>query len=228
MTNAWVICFHVHLFTFHHGVREEFWCRGYDQDDNGCLDMQDSSKANPPRMGRNGKHQSVILLDILFLESWYQNCVCCGSGSIVNFESCVFEYLSCFNAWRFSRASLDFEDIVKILIWVGNSGKDWRSSTLLLNSTEAWWPNVWGNGRVYRTPVRAANGCKMGLKLLLKIVFEKGPIEKEIRSSNLQCSGDMLVFRGSWIFLLVTQSKDKIVYNSKTSFLVLRRYLGNS
>lgn len=51
---------------------------------------------------------------------------------------------SCFNAWRFSRASLDFEDIVKILIWVGNSGKDWRSSTLLLNSTEAWWPNVWG------------------------------------------------------------------------------------
>lgn len=33
---------------------------------------------------------------------------------------------SCFDAWLFSRASLDVEDIVKILIWVDNSGKDWR------------------------------------------------------------------------------------------------------
>ncbi len=119
------------------------------------------------------------------------------------------------SSWLFSRACLDFVDI-----WNCNVGDvgGWHDMqrlkifSILLNSTEAWWPKVWRMaGIAYRTPVRAANCC-FGLEITLLKMNERVPWKRTILKGNeiiqptifsgyVTRSFQGLVFRGKYVHL---------------------------
>lgn len=151
--------------------------------------MQDSSKPNP-----NGKNLQTPIMYIVFFGAGIKICICCGSGSTVNFERCVFEYLH-----------VSMHDFFLVHLWMLKISLSFWSGWITVAKTEDlqhfystqpkhgdqryWeWMGMAGIPHSYFGPQRVTKWAWN--------YSWKWPIEKEIRSSNLQCSGDMLVFRG--------------------------------